>query len=297
MLVYSPGKVGPSVTIVADPVGKPSQQHLSTATASIAYHEAGSGQPFVLLHGGGPGASGYSNFSRNIKDFEDRYHVILPDVPGYGDSMLVVDAGRAMVVESADAIADFIAKLGVGPVTLLGNSMGGAVSTRVAISHPELVSRLVLMGPAGMHSALFTPSPMEGVKLLRSYYPDPTLERMRALVRAFVYDDSDPVYDEIARARFEASLDPARIAGYQRSASRGHLVKPFTREDLAGVQCPTLLIWGRDDRFVGIDDALSFLAGIGDARLVVFSRCGHWVQAEHPAAFAAHVRAFLEEER
>jgi 4,5:9,10-diseco-3-hydroxy-5,9,17-trioxoandrosta-1(10),2-diene-4-oate hydrolase len=271
-------------------------QRFGTSTASIAYYERGAGEPFVLLHGGGPGASGHSNFVNNIPDFEDSYRVILPDMPGFGDSSLTADSGQSFLLEASKAIADLIDGLELGQVNLLGNSLGGAVSTRLAIDYPHLVKRLVLMGAAGMHSGLFTPSPMEGVKLLRSYYPDPTYERMRALVRAFVYDDSDPIYDTIAERRFKASVDPGRVAGYRRVSGPAHPPNVLTRADLARVRCPTLLIWGRDDRFVGLDDALSYLAGIEDARLLVLPRCGHWVQAERPAAFAAHLRAFLKEE-
>lgn len=274
-----------------------SPQRFSTSTASLTYHEQGSGEPFVLLHGGGPGASGYGNFSNNVTDFSDTYRVILPDMPGFGDSSLKADSGKSFLLEASRAIAELIEGLELGQVNLLGNSLGGAVSTRLAIDYPHLVRRLVLMGAAGMHSGLFTPSPMEGVKLLRSYYPDPTYDRMRALVRAFVYDDSDPRYDTIAEARFRASIDPARVAGYRRVSSPSHPPNVITRADLAGVRCPAMLIWGRDDRFVGLDDALSYLAGIADARLVLLPRCGHWVQAERPAVFAAHLKAFLKEEQ
>jgi pimeloyl-ACP methyl ester carboxylesterase len=269
---------------------------LDTATASIAYYERGAGEPFVLLHGGGPGASGWSNFRGNVGDFEGSYRVILPDLPGFGDSELTTDAGRSYLVEASTAVVGLIEGLGLGPIALLGNSLGGAVAARLAIEHPNLVSRLVLMGAAGARSSLFTPSPMEGVKLLMSYYPDPTYERMRSLVRAFVYDDSDPIYDQIAQSRYEASLEPKRVSGYRRVSDHRYPPNVLTRDDLSQVRCPTMLIWGRDDRFVGVDDALSFLAGINDARLLLLPKCGHWVQAERPAAFAAHLNAFLKEE-
>jgi pimeloyl-ACP methyl ester carboxylesterase len=274
----------------------PAPQSFEATTATIAYRERGTGPPFLLLHGGGPGASGWSNFRNNLADFQDAFRVILPDMPGFGDSELTDDGGRSYLVEASTAIAELIAGLGLGRVALLGNSLGGAVATRLAIDHPDLVDRLVLMGAAGGRSSLFTPSPMEGVKQLMSYYPDPTYERMRTLVRTFVYNDSDPVYDDIAQARFEASLDPKRIAGYRRVSDPRYPQNVVSREDMAGVRCPTLLVWGRDDRFVGVDDALTYLAGIDDARLLLLPKCGHWVQAERPAVFAAHLTAFLKEE-
>lgn len=270
---------------------------VQTATALINYYESGSGEPFVLLHGGGPGASGWSNFRNNLPDFDRDFRVVLPDLPGFGDSRLTVDSGASYLVEASTAIAAFIDQLGLGAVNLLGNSLGGTVATRLAIDHPQLVRRLVLMGAAGMRSSLFTPSPMEGVKQLMSYYPDPTYDRMRTLVRTFVYDDSDPVYDEIAKSRYESSMVPERVTGYRRVSNPQFPANVLSRDDLAGVTCPTLLIWGRDDRFVGVDDALSYLAGIPDARLMLLPKCGHWVQAERPAAFAAHLNAFLKEEQ
>jgi 2-hydroxy-6-oxonona-2,4-dienedioate hydrolase/4,5:9,10-diseco-3-hydroxy-5,9,17-trioxoandrosta-1(10),2-diene-4-oate hydrolase len=273
------------------------QQFVELPDALISYYECGQGEPFVLLHGGGPGASGWSNFSRNAPDFQERYRVVLPDMPGYGDSELRQDRGGAYLAEAARCIAAFIEQFGVGPVNLLGNSLGGAVSTRLAGERPDLVKRLVLMGAAGIRSQLFTPTPMEGVKQLMSYYPEPTPQKMRTLVKTFVYDDSDPVYDEIAAARYQASLEPKRAAGHRRVSGDPRFPRnTLTRDDLEKVQAPTLLIWGRDDRFVGVDDALTFLAGIRNARLLILPNCGHWVQAEHPQAFAAHLTAFLTED-
>jgi pimeloyl-ACP methyl ester carboxylesterase len=273
------------------------QEFMDLPDALISYRACGHGQPFVLLHGGGPGASGWSNFNRNAADFQQTFRVVLPDLPGFGDSELRTDEGGSYLSEASRCIAAFIEGLGLGAVNLLGNSLGGAVATRLAGDRPDLVNRLVLMGAAGIRSQLFSPTPMEGVKQLMTYYPDPTPERMRTLVKTFVYDDSDPIYDEIAEVRYAASVDPKRAAGYRRVSGDGRFPpNTLSRDDLARVQTKTFLIWGRDDRFVGIDDALTFLAGIADARLLIMPKCGHWVQAEQPAAFAAHLTAFLTEE-
>lgn len=270
-------------------------KELELTSCVLSYDELGSGPPLVLLHGGGPGASGLGNFAVVADALASTYRLLIPDMPGFGNSRITKDTGESYLELAATAIAELAAAVSEEPVGILGNSLGGAVATRVCIQSPGLVRKLVLMGPAGYRTELFTPTPMEGVRLLMSYYPDPSLEKMRHLISTFVYNASDPRYEDIARARYESSIDPERAAGYRRAVGPGHPPNRLTLEDLKGVETPTLLIWGRDDRFVGVDDALGFLAALPNARLLIFSHCGHWVQAEVPDGFVNHVRAFLEE--
>src|SRR5262249_22282602 len=118
------------------------------------------------------------------------------------------------------------------------------------------------------------------------------LDKMRAIVTAFLSDPSIVDIEAIAKARYEETLKPGGAVGNARIARdrpRGLRVTP---DELATIKTQTLLIWGRDDRFVGVDDALQFLASLPNARLLLLSNCGHWVQVERRADFIAQVRAF-----
>ncbi|HEY3187207.1 MAG TPA: alpha/beta fold hydrolase, partial [Solirubrobacteraceae bacterium] len=102
-----------------------SERIVSADGKDIFVAEAGSGAPVVLLHGGGPGASGLSNFSRNIDALAEHFRVIVPDLPGYGRSSKGVD-GADPFGYLADTIRALLDELGIDRATLVGNSYGGA---------------------------------------------------------------------------------------------------------------------------------------------------------------------------
>ena len=104
--------------------------------------------PLVLLHGGGPGASGWSNFSQNVPGLAEHFRVLVVDQPGYGqsDKPIVTDGVWTF---NAKVLAGLFDELGIEKAHLVGNSLGGGTSLKTALDHPERVDRMVLMGPAG----------------------------------------------------------------------------------------------------------------------------------------------------
>ena len=139
----------------------------------LHYHEAGpsggSGSagraPVVLLHGGGPGASAWSNFGRNFPVFAGRFRTLMIDQPGFGRSDKPPVRGNYFTF-AADALAGLLTGLGIDRVHLLGNSLGGGTAVRFALSYPERAGRLVLMGPGGLSLNVFSPDPTEGIRKL-----------------------------------------------------------------------------------------------------------------------------------
>src|SRR5262249_45606779 len=122
---------------------------VTVAGKPIFVAEAGTGPAVVMLHGGGPGASGVSNYSRNIDALAKNFRVIVPDMPGYGRSAKGVDHDDPFGC-LADAIRGLLDELGVDTAHLIGNSYGGAAALRLALDTPDRVARLVLMGPGGI---------------------------------------------------------------------------------------------------------------------------------------------------
>jgi 4,5:9,10-diseco-3-hydroxy-5,9,17-trioxoandrosta-1(10),2-diene-4-oate hydrolase len=123
----------------------------------IHYDQAGRGPAIIFVHGGGPGSSGLSNFSRNLLAFADGYRAIAIDLPGYGQSTKL-RIKEPLWGYYAKVLAGFIDALGLGKAHLVGNSMGGAASLKTAIDFPEKVDRLVLMGPGGGYSLFGQPA-------------------------------------------------------------------------------------------------------------------------------------------
>src|ERR1700754_5059753 len=122
---------------------------VTVAGKPIFVAETGSGPAVVMLHGGGPGASGVPNYSRNIDALAQHFRVIVPDMPGYGRSAKGVD-GSDPFGYLADHIRGMLDVLGIDRVHLVGNSYGGSCALRLALDTPHRVDKLVLIGPGGV---------------------------------------------------------------------------------------------------------------------------------------------------
>src|SRR6202000_1612925 len=131
---------------------------VTVADKPIFVAETGSGPAVVMLHGGGPGASGVSNYSRNIGALAQHFRVIVPDMPGYGRSAKGIDQSDPFGY-LADMIRGLLDELGVATAYLVGNSYGGAAALRLALDTPNRVGKLVLMGPGGLGTTRGAPPP------------------------------------------------------------------------------------------------------------------------------------------
>ncbi len=261
---------------------------------NIHYNDAGTGeQTVVMLHGSGPGASGWANFSRNVEPFvQAGYRVILMDSPGWGKSDPIVSTGSRSEL-NACALKGLFDVLGIDKAHLVGNSMGGHSAVAFALAHPQRVGKLVLMGGGTGGVSAFVPMATEGIKLIGALYRDPTIENLKRMMNVFVYDTS-----ALTEALFQARLDNMlarrdHLENFVKSAAANPKQFPDVGHRLGEIAAPSLVVWGRDDRFVPLDTGLRLLAGLQNARLHVFSRCGHWAQWEHADAFNRLVFDFL----
>lgn len=260
----------------------------------VHYNETGSGPALIFVHGGGPGSSGLSNFSRNMAAFSDRYRVIAIDLPGYGQSTKLKIA-EPLWGYYAKVLAGFIDALGLGKAHLVGNSLGGAASLKTAVDFPDKVDRLVLMGPGGGYS-LFEKQPSDGIVSLLTFYapPGPSLERLRQFIKYLVFDPST-VTDELLQDRLDRALDPETAAFMPlRLGPNMAPIEDLWRERLDRLPHETLIIWGREDRVNPMDQGLILARQIPNARFLVMPKCGHWAQWEKADEFNRTVAAFLE---
>ncbi|MFI6778212.1 alpha/beta fold hydrolase [Nocardia sp. NPDC050412] len=271
---------------------------VATTLGPIAVAEAGSGPVLVMLHGGGPGASGVSNYHQNLAALATRFRVILPDQPGFGGSYRPDEAAldaRSITQITVDALFQTLDSLGIDRFNLLGNSLGGAAAIAMAQSQPERISGLVLMAPGGGWLP-FGPTPTEGQKEMFRYYNSggPSEKKMANFIRTMVFDHKQ-FGAEVIKARYEASLDDSHIEFYHRynaAFAKRHGMDPLWRE-LHKIKAPTLLLWGRDDRTITLDGAQIMLKNIRNVQLHVFGDCGHWVQLERAREFERLVGDFL----
>ncbi len=256
----------------------------------VHYQETGSGPPLVGIHGAGPGASAESNFKQNVGAFAERFRVILYDMPQFGKSdKIVLKEGR--LTYNARILSGFLSALGIGRTHIVGNSMGGQVALKFGLDQPDRLDRCVVIG-SGAVTPILSPHPVEGVKMIDRYYKGdgPSREKLRQLLETIVYDSSF-LTDEILEERFQASIDPEVVELFGKR--QGPVPRETLGADLPRLKAKLLTIWGMDDRFGALDVGLQITRLVPDGRMHIFTRCGHWAQVEHAAAFNRLVLDFL----
>jgi 4,5:9,10-diseco-3-hydroxy-5,9,17-trioxoandrosta-1(10),2-diene-4-oate hydrolase len=265
----------------------------------IFFSEAGTGDAVVLLHGGGPGASGMSNYSRNTEALARRFRVIVPDMPGYGRSAKHIDHSDPFG-DLAASVGGLLDALGIDSAHLVGNSLGGATALRLAMDRPEKVGKLILMGPGGVGTTRALPT--KGLQSLLSYYSGtgPSREKLAEFIREYLVFDAGGVSEEIIDGRYRASLDPEVVADppLQRpsgpSALRTLWRTDCTRDSrLSQVRNPTLVIWGAEDKVNRPAGGRMLAERMPNCDLYMAAQTGHWVQWERAELFNELASAFL----
>lgn len=270
---------------------------IEIGTGTMHYHEAGEGPALILLHGSGPGVTGWANFGGNLDFFAPHFRCIVPDLPGYGRSDPV--AGIP-IPATVDAIARFIDAMGLESAHLIGNSYGAIIAAHLAARFPEKAGRFIAIGGIGVN--IFSSFPGEGLTRLVDFIEDPTRARIESWLRSMVYDQA-LVTDELIDLRYNAAIEPMTMETSRKIYTREALnaiaemqrgmdaVQHFAH--LPRIQSPTLLTWGRDDRVNPLDGALLPMRLIPNCELHVFPKCGHWAMIERRDEFQSIALEYL----
>jgi pimeloyl-ACP methyl ester carboxylesterase len=184
-------------------------------------------------------------------------------------------------------LADFIEALDAGPVNLVGNSTGGLTSLGAALLKPHLVSKVVMMGSAGVETGVIAP-----LKALTEY--DFTVPGMRRII-ASLANANFRVDEDLIQYRYQLSIDPGVRTGYSAfmrwiEEQRG-LHRPA--EFLARLKHQTLVVHGKQDRVVPLASAYRLLELIDNSRGYIMPHCGHWAMMEYPEVFSRVTLDFL----
>ncbi len=254
--------------------------------ATIAGAEAGSGPPLVLLHGLG---GTWEYWGRAMALLAGRARCVALDLPGFGQS----DAppGGFGLDSAVDELAEALRALGSEPAAICGHSLGGPVSVRLALRHPDVVARVIMVGPSGLKPApVWQDRALKLVPVYRALRHAPVRwERWllhvgplrRAALRALV-DNPATVDHATARSLVDGGREARELKGAIAASFATGLA-----EEAARLTVPVAAIWGDRDRMVPPGDAQVLRDAVPTAVVRFLPGCGHLPMVERPEAFAA----------
>jgi len=272
-------------------------RRIETASGELSFLTAGVGEPIILVHGLG---ATKGSFLPTVAALAGSFRLIAVDLPGFGDSDKPL---RALYDPAffARAVVHLMDALEVERAHVIGNSMGGRVTLELGLRHPDRVRRLVMLAPslAWIRERPWAPL----VRLLR---PELGLLQItpRSIVEAVVHRILPVAESNWVRAGVDeflrAYLTPRGRMAFYAAARQIYLEEPHGAEGfwtrLAGLQAPSLFIWGKADRLVPIGFAAHVKRTVPTARHFELD-CGHVPQIERPAETHAAISEFLEEGR
>ncbi|HEY5288298.1 MAG TPA: alpha/beta hydrolase [Solirubrobacteraceae bacterium] len=260
--------------------------------------ELGDGPAIVFVHG----LSGsWPNWLEQLPVFGAEHRVIAMDLPGFGHSPMPKE--QITISMYARILDGLLETLGVSAATVVGNSMGGFVSTELAIAYPQRVERLVLISAAGIST--YRHRDVERI--------EPYLRRLAPILAAYTGWTATRS-DWMSRraglrnlslgfvARHPSRLPAALAAEQMRGAGKPGFMQALRanidypiRERLPEIACPTLIVWGAEDKVIPVSDASVFEELIPNSRKVIFEDTGHVAMLERPASFNRLLRDFIAE--
>ena len=239
----------------------------------------------IMLHGFSANKENWLRFSAPLAN---KYHLIALDLLGHGDSTLDIKQSYS-VIDQAAIVKKFTETLGIKRFHLIGNSMGGAISSLYAAEHPDEVLSITLVSPAGIHEI---PSRMEelleeGVNPLIAS----DIEEFED-VMAFVMEDQPFIPAVITRVEAEKSISRFAINQKIFKDIRSDLNKGLEKK-FSQIKAPTLIIWGDSDRAIHVKNIDKYAQLIPGAKKLILEDIGHLAMLEAPSVSANAVLDFL----
>ena len=264
------------------------ERYLKIDNVNLCYIDEGKGLPLLFIHGLG---GNLLHYKMNLPFFRENYRVIAVDLPGFGksDKPELHDPVNYYV----HLLKKFVKKLGIDELVIIGNSMGGHVGCLFAARYKKYAKGLILVDSAGMNELTFienffisnifnesllskTPSFIMETTLKHNFYHareevNDILLAQKAMVGSKDYDDFCHAMEYCAKSMKNNPLD----------------------DILSEIQCPTLIVWGKNDRLIDVKHAGYFNKGIAGSKLIIYNSCGHISQLEKYEDFNKDVSQFL----
>jgi pimeloyl-ACP methyl ester carboxylesterase len=261
----------------------------------IHYHEAGEGEPVIMLNSGpsaGPASTAWINYCKNLPFLSRHFRCIAMDLVNYGRTGPVTFNEPVHDVQ-AKTVLKLMDHLGIEKAHFVGNSVGGTTSLDFALRNPARVMNIVVgacHASTGGDPYLLSNRPPELSRVGRKVFDNPSAESFREYLQVNFYDQG-LVTDELVDYLLRNFLDhPDHIEARKNSVSTPH----SNMADLGQIKQPVLIIHGRYDRMVPVEQGLMMLNYLSDARILVLNNCGSWPPYEHPDEYNRYVLDHLK---
>jgi pimeloyl-ACP methyl ester carboxylesterase len=260
----------------------------------VNYVELGSGPRMAIVFVHGLSGS-WQNWLENIPHFARERRVLALDLPGFGHSPM--PEWEISIESYGRLLHRFCDALAVGDCAVIGNSMGGFISAEAASARPDRFEKLVLVSAAGVSSVRLRRQPAETVARMATAAAPLLLKlQERGLRRPRVrWATFKGLFQHPEALRRELLLET-----FQNGAGRPGFLPAVEGllgydilDQLAEVDVPTLIVWGRNDRVVPPQDAAGFAQRLNNSRTVIFDDTGHLPQLERPTRFNRVLETFL----
>jgi pimeloyl-ACP methyl ester carboxylesterase len=238
--------------------------HETVRNVKTHYVFAGEGEPVVLLHGGGPGASGATGWPNTIPALAEHYQVFAPDLIGFGDTdKPMVEYSLQTLVEH---VAGFIDELGLTNVRIMGSSQGAYCAIKYALDNPGRVKAVAMLSTGNVATACGIESAAESAERTKKFLKhfDTVQQSPRESVRAFlemIVNDKSKITEELLDERVRTAEMPGHmhmldsLKRYRKLAAEDPSYDQLRRlgDRLKGFKIPTCFIWGEEDRTAPLD--------------------------------------------
>ena len=256
---------------------------------TVTYDDCGAGDPVLFMSGLGGTRMGWW---KQLESFSRKFHVINMDLRDAGDSAL--GTGPYTIADLAEDTAGVIKNLNLGPTHVIGISMGGMVALELAIRHPELLAKLVLVATTAGGPASVSARPEIAALLVRKEDEDgkARIRRIYTLIAGEDYMASHP--QDLNQIVTNLTDKPMSLESYQRQlgACAGHLYRGVA-DQLAQIAAPTLVVHGESDPLIPYPNGKYLAEHIKGAQLSTYPGVGHLVPIEAPERFNREVAEFL----
>jgi pimeloyl-ACP methyl ester carboxylesterase len=270
-----------------DQFAPPPSRFIPVGDLDIHVRDEGRGPAVVLLHGM---FSSLHTWDGWVIALEDTFRLIRLDLPGFGLTGPSPDHDYSMS-RYVRIIDDLMDSLGIDDFAIAGNSLGGAVAWEYSLSHPERITRLILIDAVG-YPRKHTPRVLMlgRLPLLRWLFRVITPRCMVLSALEEAYGDDDRITSDLTDRYYRLIL---------REGNRGALLRilkqqmPVGSDRISAIQAPALIMWGAQDEWIPLEHAHRFRQDLPNASLVVYPEAGHAPMEEIPERTALDARQFL----